>query len=66
MAVVTGMVITSGWITYSRECYAMAREFANTARALAGKVNIINSSRQTALKCFRRLGLNEALREVAC
>lgn len=41
-------------------------EFANTARALAGKVNIINSSRQTALKCFRRLGLNEALREVAC
>lgn len=44
----------------------MAREFANTASALTGKVNIINSSRQTALKCFRRLGLNEALREVAC
>ncbi len=41
-------------------------EFANTARAMIGKVNIINSSRQTALKCFRRLGLNEALREVAC
>lgn len=40
-------------------------EFSSTAMALAGKVNIINSSRQTALKCFRRLGLNEALREVA-
>ncbi|MGU3521563.1 hypothetical protein ACLBW2_00450 [Enterobacteriaceae bacterium C23F] len=40
-------------------------EFANTARSLTGKVNIINSSRQTALKCFRRLGLDEALREVA-
>ena len=36
-------------------------EFANTARSLAGKVNIVNSSRQTALKCFRRLGLEEAL-----
>lgn len=41
-------------------------EFASTARALEQKVNIINSSRQTALKCFRRLGLDEALREVAC
>ncbi len=40
-------------------------EFASTARALAGKVNIINSSRQTALKCFRRLSLVEALREVS-
>ncbi|MHA1161659.1 hypothetical protein [Enterobacter ludwigii] len=36
-------------------------EFASTARALAGKVNVINSSRQTALKCFRRLSLEEAL-----
>ncbi|CAM7641968.1 hypothetical protein K6625_19985 [Escherichia coli] len=41
-------------------------EFASTARLLAGKVNIINSSRQTALKCFRRLSLDEALREVTC
>lgn len=41
-------------------------EFAITARALTGKVNIINSSRQTALKCFRRLSLDEALREVTC
>ncbi|CAI9401678.1 MAG: hypothetical protein RSD49_04505 [Hafnia sp.] len=41
-------------------------EFGRTARDLDGKVNIINSSRQTALKCFRRLGLSEALREVAC
>lgn len=40
-------------------------EFASTASALKGKVNIINSSRRTALECFRRLGLNEALREVA-
>ncbi|WP_309175865.1 hypothetical protein [Enterobacter roggenkampii] len=38
-------------------------EFASTARALAGKVNIINSSRQTALKCFRCLSLEEALHE---
>lgn len=38
-------------------------EFASTARVLAGKVNIINSSRQTALKCFRCLSLEEALHE---
>ncbi|MGK0736966.1 hypothetical protein ACSFCT_09275 [Yokenella regensburgei] len=49
------------------ECTARWRgEFARTAAALAGTVNIINSSRQTALGCFRRLSLDAALREVAC
>ncbi|KML21366.1 hypothetical protein VL10_18405 [Leclercia adecarboxylata] len=41
-------------------------EFARVAQLLRGKVNIINSSRQTALNCFRRQSLDEALREVTC
>ena len=57
MAVVTGMVIV-GLDNPTAECHAMAREFANTPPGAGhGKVNIINSNRQTALKCFWRLGL---------
>ncbi|RJT45683.1 hypothetical protein [Rahnella woolbedingensis] len=41
-------------------------EFERLAHELPGSVNIINSSRQTTLKCFRRLSLEAALREVTC
>lgn len=41
-------------------------EFARVAAQLRGSVNIINSSRQTALNCFRRLPLEAAISEVTC
>lgn len=41
-------------------------EFARVEQQLCGSVNIINSSRQTALNCFRRLPLEAAIREVTC
>ncbi|MFP2422217.1 hypothetical protein ACLEXA_11845 [Pseudescherichia vulneris] len=41
-------------------------EFAHVAQLLHGKASIINSSRETALNCFRRLTLDEALREAKC
>ncbi|EJJ0154941.1 hypothetical protein NHJ42_003333 [Salmonella enterica] len=41
-------------------------EFAMVAAQLRESVNIINSSRQTALNCFRRLPLEAAIREVTC
>ncbi len=41
-------------------------EFDLLAQQMRGSVNIINSSRQTELQCFRRLSLSAALREVTC
>lgn len=41
-------------------------EFARVAAQLRGSVKIINSSRQTALNCFRRLPLEAAISEVTC
>ncbi|HCD3310209.1 TPA: hypothetical protein NK762_000759 [Enterobacter chengduensis] len=41
-------------------------EFARVAAQLRGSVQIINSSRQTALNCFRRLPLEAAISEVTC
>lgn len=41
-------------------------EFGRVAAQLRGSVNIINSSRQTALNCFRRLPLEATIREVTC
>ncbi len=41
-------------------------EFARVAAQLRESVNIINSSRQTALNCFRRLPLEAAISEVTC
>ncbi|EPM3081452.1 hypothetical protein [Escherichia coli] len=41
-------------------------EFARVAQLLRGKVNITNSSRQTALNCFRRQSLDEALQDAGC
>jgi hypothetical protein len=38
-------------------------EFGHIAQSLS-HVNIINSSRETAMSCFRRMPLNEALSEV--
>lgn len=38
-------------------------EFRRTADALAGKVQIINCSRQTSLNCFRRATLEDTIRE---
>lgn len=38
-------------------------EFGRVAQQLHGKANIINSSRETSLRCFRRMPLQEALRE---
>ncbi|WP_431625503.1 hypothetical protein [Enterobacter asburiae] len=41
-------------------------EFSRVAAQLRGSVQIINSSRQTALNCFRRLPLEAAISEVTC
>ena len=38
-------------------------EFDRTASLLSGKVKIFNSSRKTALTCFPKLPVSEALRE---
>lgn len=38
-------------------------EFGHVAQLLHSKVNIINSSRETSLSCFRRMPLQEALIE---
>lgn len=37
-------------------------QFGQVAKALNGKVRIVNASRQTALECFERLTLYKALR----
>lgn len=39
-------------------------EFRRTADDLAGKVNIVNCSRQTSLNCFRKAPLEETLWEL--
>lgn len=41
-------------------------EFDRVAQLLHGRVSIINSSRQTALSCFRCQSLDVALREATC